>query len=305
MINEINGDFLQWLRGFYYTAQQESVSKAAEHMGRGQSTISHHIACLEQEMGVQLFERAHGRMYLTAEGRRLRDRAIELFETIQEMREDLNPFGPELAGRVAIATTHAILLYFLPIHIVEFLTAHPQVKFELDGGGLSRIMARVETGDSDFGIASLENTPPSLNFTPLFKTRPVLISPLKNPWNLVESFCLETIARCPFIAFPDSSTITEVVKRRFAAEGLKLNVIQVLNNFELVKKYVELGLGIAVLDEYALQPEDEQRLLVWPLERFLSERSYGILTRRRGYAPPAVRAFMQCIRGLAPRSAPR
>jgi LysR family cyn operon transcriptional activator len=295
MISEINGDFLQWLRGFFYTAQQESVSRAAAIMGRGQSSVSHHIACLEREMGAKLFDRAHGRMTLTPEGKKLRERAISIFETIEEMRADLNPGKGELSGRVAITTTHAVLLYFLPRHISGFMELHPQVNFDLDGGGLEHILSKVEAAESDFGIASLDSVPSNLEFRPLFKTRPMLITPIKNPWGLDGDPALEDIARCPFIAFPTTSTITSEVEKRFITQGLSLNRVLVLNNFELVKKYVELGLGVAILDEYAIQRSDENALRVLALDRYFNERTYGIISRQRGYVPPAAKAFIRSI----------
>lgn len=295
MIEEINGDFLQWLRGFFYTAQQGSVSRAAEIMGRGQSSISHHIACLEREMGVHLFDRAHGRMKLTAEGRRLRERAVEIFETIQRAREDLNPSGHQLKGEIKIVTTHAVLLYFLPPHIAEFMKAHPGVQFDLDGGGVEHILDMVLTGEADFGIASLESVPANLAFEPIFKTQPMLIAPRQDHWHLGRHPSLPAIAKCPFVAFPDSSTISETVTRLFDREGLSINKTLVLNNFELVKKYVEMGLGIAILDEYALADSDHKSLRVLELKQFFPPRAYGIISRRKAYASAASKAFRRTI----------
>jgi DNA-binding transcriptional LysR family regulator len=69
------GDFLQWLRGFYYVAKRRSVTQAAMEMRRNQPTISHQIKCLESEFGVALFERSSGKMELTPEGRALLEKA--------------------------------------------------------------------------------------------------------------------------------------------------------------------------------------------------------------------------------------
>ena len=281
--------------GFFYTAQQGSVSKAAEIMGRGQSSISHHIASLEKELGANLFDRSHGRMKLTAEGLRMRDRAIEIFEIIQKARDDLNPTGHQLSGDIKIVTTHAVLLYFLPAHIAEFMKVHPDVQFDLDGGGVEHILDKVQSGEADFGIASLESISDNLSFELMFKTRPMLIAPRQDPWHLGLKPSLKAIARCPFVAFPESSTISEAVNRLFLRAGFSLNKILVLNNFELVKKYVEMGLGIAILDEYALADSDYESLRVLELTGFFPERSYGIISRRKANSSPATRAFRRAI----------
>ena len=297
MIPEINGDFLQWLRGFYYTAQEGSVSAAALIMGRSQSTVSHQIMSLQRELGVQLFERIAGRMCLTEEGERLHQQAVVIFESVQAMREDIASTGRVLTGRVSIATTHAVLLYFLAEHVVHFRRDHPGVDINLDGGGVDHILTRVRSATADLGIACLSEVPEGLVFEPLFRTMPMLISPLNDPWELGRSLTIEKIATCPFISFPESSTIAQTVNARFVQAGLSLNRIQVLNHFELVKRYVELGLGVAILDDYALEGGDEDRLFILPLGDIFKKRTYGIITRHRGYLSPAVRAFRRRIIG--------
>lgn len=94
MIEQIGGDFLQWLRGFYFVAKRGSVTQAALEMGRNQPTISHQIKCLETEFGVSLFDRSSGKMQLTPEGKALLEKSISLFETVREMKSEIQ--GEEL-----------------------------------------------------------------------------------------------------------------------------------------------------------------------------------------------------------------
>ncbi len=296
MIPELSGDFLQWLRGFYYTSQAGGLSGAVAHMGRNQPALSHQIKCLESELGVVLFDRSRGRMELTAEGRELLPQAIAVFELIKEMKEKARG-GLPLRGRITIATTHAVLLYFLPKPVAGFRVRHPLVTFGLEGGGLDFILSQVESAQADFGIASLDGVPDHLEFRPLFSTRLALIAPRRGLMKADRPPNLAALAKLPFIAFPSTSSIAPLVERRFAREGLELNIVQVLNNFELVKRYVELGMGVAILDEYALSEEDERKLLVFTLERYFAERPYGVITRRRPYVSPALRAFLKTLRG--------
>jgi DNA-binding transcriptional LysR family regulator len=293
MIPELSGDFLQWLRGFYYTAEKGTVSAAAAHMGRRQSSITHQIKNLEQELGAQLFDRSHGRMILTEEGAALLAKAVTIFETIKEMRDLLHPQLGELHGEISLVTTHAVLLYYLPPHIAEFQRLSPGVNFRLTGGGLDKILENLHTGQADFSIASLESVPESLDFKQLFRTKPVLIQARDSKWSLDDPLTLDQIARLPFISFPDSSTIAQAIKKRFSEEGLTLNVVQELDNFELVKRFVELDLGLAILDEYALEAKDKTKIHLHALDSYFKERSYGIITRKKSYMPPASHAFIQ------------
>lgn len=86
MIEEISGDFLQWLRGFYFVAEKGSVRQAAIAMGREQPTISRQIQCLEKELGVTLFDRSSGKMKITPEGKILQEEAVSLFEDVKRIK---------------------------------------------------------------------------------------------------------------------------------------------------------------------------------------------------------------------------
>ena len=71
MIPELNGDFLQWLRGFYYVAKTGSVRRAAELMHRNPSTISYQLRSLETELNTVLFDRYKKSLQITPEGKKL------------------------------------------------------------------------------------------------------------------------------------------------------------------------------------------------------------------------------------------
>ena len=296
MIEQIGGDFLQWLRGFYYVAKRGSVTQAALEMGRNQPTISHQIKCLETEFGVSLFDRSSGKMQLTPEGKALLEKSISLFETVKEMKSEIQGEKLEQKGKVIIATTHAIIHFFLPRFVVEFRRTHPQVDFDIEGGGLEMILERVESAEADFGIANLPTVPEPFLYHTLFETELKLIAPGKNPFSLRGKPTLEEISKAPFIFFPRSSTLTPVIENRFAKNHLNLRVVLVLNNYESVKKYVGLGLGVSILDDYALTPEDKKRMDVFALDRFFEKRDYGLIMRKKKYLSPAAKAFIGCIK---------
>ena len=114
-IEEFSGDFMQWLRGFYHVAQTGSVSAAARKINRNQPTVSQQIKNLEQEFGAWLFDRSKGRMELTEFGRFLLDKTITIFDTINEIQDGVKMAVADLSGRVTVAATHAVLLYYLPL----------------------------------------------------------------------------------------------------------------------------------------------------------------------------------------------
>jgi len=302
MIEEFGGDLFQWLRGFYFVARTGSVTRAAEAMRRNQPAISHQIKCLEEAFGVPLFERTRGKMELTAEGRVLLSMVVPLFELIEEMKIKIrNPDLP-VEGTIRIATTHAIILYYLPQFIHLFKKSYPHVSFDIQGGGVEAILASIETGTADFGIASLLEIPQGLIVYDLFETELKLIASRKLRLFQEKKISLEAIASIPHISFPRTSTITPLIEKRFAEDGLKLNPVFVFNNFEIVKKYVELGMGVGILDDFTITPEDKNKLAVFDLGRFFEKRKYQIILRQKKYLNPAAREFLERIRkGYPPK----
>jgi DNA-binding transcriptional LysR family regulator len=296
MIKEFGGDLFQWLRGFYFVARTGGVTRAAEAMRRNQPAISHQVKCLEEEFGVLLFERSRGKMELTAEGRVLLELVVPLFELIEEMKEKLCKPKLPVEGIVRVATTHAVILYYLPRFVLDFHEMHPQIPFDLQGGGVEAVLAAVETGVADFGIASFLETPAGLVTHDLFETKLKLITSKNLRLFSQKRISMEAMAKFPHIGFPRTSTITPLIERRFAQEGLKINTILVFNNFEIVKKYVELGLGVAILDDFTVTPEDENKLAVFDLGEFFDKRKYQIIMRQKKYLNPAAREFFERIR---------
>jgi DNA-binding transcriptional LysR family regulator len=240
-------------------------------------------------------------MELTAEGKVLLKLVVPLFELIEEMKEKLYKPKLPVEGIVRVATTHAVILYYLPQFLLEFHRRYPRVPFDLQGGGVETIVAAVETGSADFGIASFLETPAGLVAYDLFETQLKLITS-KNlkPFSRKKKISMEAMAGLPYIGFPRTSTITPLIEKRFAQEGLKINTVLVFNNFEIVKKYVELGLGVAILDDFTITPEDEGKLSVFDLSNFFGQRKYQILLRQKKYLNPAAREFLEGIRKGCP-----
>ena len=295
MIPEIGGDFIQWLRGFYFVATTGSVSSAAENMGLRQPAVSYQIKCLEENLHCRLFIRGGCRMKITAEGRLLLEKTVAIFDMIKELQGAFAEKPGNLSGQVNLATTHAVILYLMPSLLAEFQKFYPAIQVEITGGGLRTIFDMITSGQADFGIAGFTDPPSKFHYQELFTTQLSLICSQTDPLAELAEPSLAQIADRPFIAFPETSTITPTVRGFFADHGLKLNIVHMLNHFELVKKFVEYGLGVAILDDYALGPEDQKRLRIFPLRERPPKRSYGLIRLKKKYLPAPTAALLGFI----------
>lgn len=296
MIDEIRGDFLQWLRGFYYVVKNQSVTKACVDMGRNQSTISHQIKCLENEFGITLFDRSLGKMELTSEGKLFLEKTISVFEIIKGMQSELSADSLENKGEITIAASYAIIHYFLPDYIKRFRKRSPAVTFELEGGGLEMIIDRVESAEVDFGIVSVRKLPEGLITHSLFETGMTLLACRNNPFFSNSVPTLGQIADIPFISTPLQATARDDVERVFRKNNLKLNHVIVLDNYASIKIYVQTGIGISILESFALTKNDHKKFDLYPMDPFFEPSKYMIVMRNKKYLSPQARAFLKSIK---------
>jgi len=296
MIEEISGDFLQWLRGFYYVADRGSVRQAAIIMGREQPTITRQIQCLEKELGITLFDRSSGKMRITPEGKILQEEAVSLFEDVKRIKNEFRDQGREYEGKIIIATTHAIIDSFLPPYVKAFRKIHPRVVFHFEGGIRETVFEKIESAEADFGIAYAESVPKTIVPYELSDTGLILIAPKNNTFFPGKSPTLRQIAQAPLILFAHRGSLEPLIEKRFTQEQLKPNVVMTHNNHLSVRRYVALGMGVAIMGEHAVSKEDAKAFDVFRLDRYFPRRTHALLIRKRKYLSPMVRAFIQTIK---------
>ena len=295
MIKEFGGDYIQWLRGFYQVAKTGSVSAAARDLNLRQPTVSHQIKSLEEHYEVKLFDRSLGSMILTPEGQEMLSHAIDVFESVKVTSKRLSKKKAHLEGKIKITSSHAVIVYFLPPYVTAFKKRYPSVSFELVGGMLDVIENEVASNDADFGIAYInpEDTRYDLNL--LFNSSLSLIASKGSQFDISEDMSIKDIARLPFIGYPPSSTINELVVKQFREYGFDLDYQLVLNHFEPVKTFVKQDFGISIVPDHALTEDDFLKLQVVSLRGYFGDLPIGVITRKRKYFTPAATAFLSYL----------
>ena len=301
MISEFNGDFLQWLRGFYYTAQTGSMSAATHIMNRNQSALTHQIKSLEEELGVKIFRGTKSNRELTEEGRYLLARTVQIFEIINEVKENIGKVPDDLEGEISIVAMFSALQAFLPDLVASFSQQYPKVRIFLYGEGQrDPFFERLISRKVDLGIISSSAVPDDLLFEPLFNAGVVLVTPKTGPYAISAQPCLEQIVQLPFIAHPDRSTLGMFLEQQFGRYGLTLRVTHMVGHQEALKECVAKGMGISILDDFVCPPEHNEQLNVISLSSFFKPRLYGLLRRRDLFMAAHLKAFVALLRQHSP-----
>jgi DNA-binding transcriptional LysR family regulator len=286
---------LQQLRGFCYAARSRSISKAAQKMGLSQPSVSLQIKALERELGAQLFTRRGPRIELTHDGQRLMELARPLVDAIDSLDETFAALRDSAErGTVNVAAGGSTIQYLLPPFVAKFTLDYPQVDVRLHNVTGKAGLALLREGDVDFAVGPMFETPADIQFHPLVTYEPMLITRPDHPLAGQSRVTLKDIAKYPLILPPKNQSTYRVVEMVFAQHSLEYDVKLEVGGYDVIKKYVELGLGISIVMSHCLTGADHLHSV--PLGRWFPRRTYGVVLRKGAALSPAAERFVEMIR---------
>ncbi len=285
---------LQQLRGFYYAARLGSVSKAAEKMFLSQPSVSLQIQALERELGAKLFERRGPRMDLTPDGRILLDLAQPLVEGIDSLTESFSARRESVdRGRVDFAAGGSTILYVLPRFVETFVKAFPGIELKIHNVTGKEGLALLREGEVEFAVGPLLEIPEDLMFYPILSYDTVLITRLDHPLAQKKRVTLKDISQHPLILPPRHLSTWRMVEGVFTQHGLTYEVRLEVGGWEVIKKYVELGLGISIVMSICIT--GDERLAVIPVEKYFPKRTYGVVLRKGKALSAQAKRFIEIL----------
>ncbi|HVW65791.1 MAG TPA: HTH-type transcriptional regulator CysB [Nitrosospira sp.] len=254
---------LQQLRYLCEVANQGlNLSKAAEMLHTSQPGISKQIRLLETELEVDIFVRNGKRVVnVTPPGRAILEIAERMLRDAKNLKQVGQDFANEATGSLTIATTHTQARYALPPAIKHFTARYPKVKLILRQGNPTQISELVTSGEADIAIATEAiELFDELVMLPCYQwNRCVVVGP-RHPLLKLDELTLEAIAEYPIVTYDFAFTGRSKINQAFDAKGLIPNVVLTALDADVIKTYVELGLGIGILAQMAFEPKRDKHL---------------------------------------------
>jgi LysR family transcriptional regulator, cys regulon transcriptional activator len=277
---------LQQLRYVRETVRQGlNLTEAANVLFTSQPGVSKQIRDLEQELGVDIFERRGKRFVgLTGPGRQI----VQIVERVLRELDNLKQVGTEFAkrdaGNLTVATTHTQARYALPRVVAEFRRLYPKVHLSLLQGNPRSIAQMVSRGEADIAIAteSLDEVPELLAL-PGYQWHHCVVVPPDHALLKLERVTLDDLARYPIVTYSPEFTGRTHIDDAFAARGLKMDVVITAIDSDVIKTYVELGLGIGIVAAMAFDPERDRTLRAIDAGHLFRTNTTRIAVRRGGY----------------------
>jgi LysR family cys regulon transcriptional activator len=236
-----------------------NVSDAAEALYTSQPGISKQIRQLEDELGLQVFVRQGKRLAaLTPAGEVVVATARRALGEIRNLKRVADDFRAEDEGILAIATTHTQARYVLPRVLTQFTARYPKVKLVLHQGNPRQVAEQTALGEVDVGIATeaLANEE-SLVTLPCYRWNRCVIVPRGHPLARQQPLTLESIARYPIVTYDFAFTGRGAINAAFAARNLAVNVVLTALDADVIKTYVELGMGVGIVAQMAYDPRKD------------------------------------------------
>jgi DNA-binding transcriptional LysR family regulator len=197
-------------------------------------------------------------------------------------------------GRIDIAAGESTTLYLLPKFVQQYSEKYPGVDLKLHNVTGRDGLAMVRADEADFAVGSMLEMRDDIDYQPMFSYDVVLITSVDHPLAKRKRVTLKDVAPHPLILPPSHLTTWRVVDYAFGKAGLKYQVKMEAGGWEVIKKYVSLGMGVSIVTSICLT--GEEKLAVLPLSRYFPSRTYGLVIRKGKFLSPAAQRFVDMMR---------
>jgi LysR family cys regulon transcriptional activator len=262
--------------------QDFNLTEVANALFTSQPGVSKHIKDLEEEIGVELFIRKGKRLLgLTPPGKELVPVVERILRDTQNLKTIADQFASKEHGNLTIATTHTQARYALPEVIKQFKARYPHVHLALHQGGPSEIAEMLVQGVADIGIATeVLHVAPALAAFPSYSWHHGIIVPLDHPLAKVKELTLEGIAEYPIITYNEGYTGRAQVDRAFAKSDLHPDFVLSAIDADVIKTYVEVGLGIGIIASMAFNPAKDTGLKLLNADHLFEQNTTYLAVHR-------------------------
>lgn len=282
-----------------------NVSDAAEALYTSQPGISKQIRQLEDELGLLVFVRQGKRLAsLTPAGEVVVATARRALREIGNLKRVADEFRSEDSGVLGIATTHTQARYVLPPILSKFATRFPKVRLVLHQGNPLQVAEQTRNGDVDVGIATEAlGDYPDLVALPCYRWNRGVLVPKGHPLAEVRPLTLEALARFPIVTYDFAFTGRSAINAAFAAKRLEPNVVLSALDSDVIKTYVELGMGVGIVAQMAYDPAKDSSFQMLDASHLFAASTTRLALRRGVFLRGFVYEFISLFAGQYTRSA--
>jgi LysR family cys regulon transcriptional activator len=277
--------------------QNFNLTDAAKALFTSQPGVSKAIIELEEELGVDIFTR-HGKRIrgLTEPGRLVLGSVEMIMQEIDSLKRIGKEYAAQDSGSFTIATTHTQARYMLPKVVQAFMQRYPKVRLSLLQGNPRQIADMVKTDQADLAIATEAIAAiDGLITLPCYQWEHVLVVPHEHPLTRSKAISLEEIAEYPLITYDAAFAGRSKVDHAFELRQLKPDVLLEAIDADVIKTYVELGMGVGIIAGMAFDPERDRNLRAIPVGQLFGMNVSRVAIKQGAYLRSYVYTFIELL----------
>ena len=235
-------------------------------------------------------------MRLTPAGKALLDMARPLVDRLDALPDNFaRRYGSLEGGEIRVAAGESTIMHLLPSLLMRFRHKHPGIFVHLHNVTGADGLGMIRADQVDFAVGSMLEVPEDIDYRPIYHFDPVLIMHSDHPLARKRQPSLADISPHGLILPPQRLSTYQLVDMVFQKHGLPFRVTLEVGGWEVIKKYVGLGMGISIVTSICITKADRNHLTVRDMSDYFPQRSYGVVMRRGTYLSPQAERFIDLM----------
>jgi DNA-binding transcriptional LysR family regulator len=285
---------LRELQVFVEVVKQGGFSAATKVVFATQPTVSRAIKQLEDEMGVQLFDRVGRKVKLTVAGERVYPHAVAILAERENLRNDLADLNGIRRGRIRLGLSRLGSSLLFTQLVLQFRESHPGIEIELVERGVLTLQQSLRDGSLDLAICQLP-VPEDLDWILVHDEPLMALVARSNPLAHRPSVTLDQLTDQPFILFEQGFALNAMIVTACQARGFTPKVAASSGQTDFIQALVAAGAGVAFLPEI-ICPAGHPAIQCLPIRDADLRWRRALAWRRQFPLAPAARAFLDLVR---------
>lgn len=289
---------MEWdqINYFQTVAKAQHITRAAEQLSISQPALSRSIAKLEDELGVQLFDRKGRNIYLNRYGKIFLNHVEQAIQQIeigkQEIWDEIHPDK----GTVSLSFLPSLGMSVIPKILSHYQIEHPNVKFQLNQASNRQIVEQLKSRKVDLALITLFHDDKEVNCEPLLTEELFLIVSIDHPLAVNNEIDLNKIEDQPFISFKDVNEMQTIINQLCQKAGFSPKVVFEGEDIGTVSGLVGAKLGVSLVPDTQLL--DRSKIKLIRVKNPICKRDIGIAWLKDGYSSPVVERFIEFVQHL-------
>jgi DNA-binding transcriptional LysR family regulator len=251
------------LKYFVEVARCGSVRKASENLFVASSAVNRQILKLEEELGVELFDRLPGGMRLNIAGDRLLRHVQGTLHDFQTTRADLHALKGERTGHIKVVAMDSMFEDFMPSAVEEFAGLFPAVTYTVTSVAPMEVAPMVLSGRADAGVTFVSRLPAGVQTAATVSLPLGVMMKPGHPLAVKSAISLDDCVNLPFLRSMGQPPISSSLCPEFGEFWDQLEFTATCNWTPMAKRLIIAGLGIAFFSKVAFINELSRGELVW------------------------------------------